>query len=83
MNGTTKSKDLNKTERLEKFELIATNTIFGIMILLTITGTGYLGLMLQEYLLDFEKTRPDYKAPKFQDFFFLLISMPVMAVIFS
>jgi hypothetical protein len=75
------STEIKKEEdKIEKIETIATNIVFGIMIILTVSGTGYLCLMLQEYLIDFERTRPDYKRPRLADFFITIISVPVLAV---
>ena len=77
-NASTEIK--KEEDKIEKIETMATNIIFGIMIILTVSGTGYLCLMLQEYLIDFEKTRPDYKRPRLVDFYITLLSVPVLAV---
>jgi hypothetical protein len=83
MNTTPKPSDKTKEDKAEKFEkleTLITNVIFGTMIILTILGTGYLGLMLQDYLSEFEKARPDYKVPRLQDFYTTLISIAILAV---
>ena len=77
---TKSSKDEQQVENFEKLELLTTNVIFGTMIVLTVLGTGYLGLLLQEYLSNFEKLRPDYIVPKLQDFYVTFLAMPVLAV---
>ena len=80
MNTTRKSSDKNKEDSGEKLEALTTNIIFGTMIIFTVIGAGYLSIKLKDYLSDFEKTRPDYKVAKLQDFYIILISMPVLAV---
>jgi hypothetical protein len=75
-NTTEIKKEEDKTEKIE----VMTNILFGLLTILTVCGTAYLCLKLQEYLIDFEKTRPDYKIPKFYDFYITLLSVPVLIV---
>jgi hypothetical protein len=78
----SKVKKETQSDKMEKLEVFVTNILFGIMIGLTIFGTGYMGLMLQEHLIEFQKTRPDYKVPKLGDFYITLLSIPILAVKF-
>ena len=84
MDAKTKTSENNnkieQTEKCERLETVATNVLFIFMIILTITGTGYMGMMLQEHISKFQLIKPDYKVPKFSDFYITLLAIPFMSV---
>jgi hypothetical protein len=78
-----KDKTLDKQggDKYERAELIATNILFSIMIVLTVFGTGLLASKNQEFLEELSQSNEEYQLPLLSDFQVTLIAMPFAMVI--
>lgn len=74
------SKDSNETSNLERYELMTTNFLFSIMIILTTIGTFLIIMKLDEFLLPLKEINPNYEFPSIYDFKITLITIPLVIV---
>jgi hypothetical protein len=89
-NGFIKTNQLTQYEKekqsndstsiFEKFELMTTNFLFSIMIILTTIGTFLIIINVDEFLKPLKPLNPNYEFPSFSDFKITLISSPIIIV---
>lgn len=77
---TINKKDSSYSAKFERVELMTTNFLFSIMIILTTIGTFLIILKLDEFLKPLKELNPEYEFPSIYDFKITLLACPIVIV---
>jgi hypothetical protein len=70
----------DSTSKFEKVELMTTNFLFSIMIILTTIGTFLILGNVDEFMKPLKEFNPNYEFPSFSDFKITLFASPIIIV---